>query len=249
MSKTAQPVAFSVNPALDLAALHARFARGGRVQVDDFLAPGQADLLREALLARTDWSLVLNVGAKVYDLTRDQRAGMSEGQLAQLDRLVLTAARSGFHYRYEAIRVGDKTAERGGDDLLTAFVRFMASRPALDTLAAITGFETLQFADGQATAYSHGHFLTAHDDGVAGKNRRAAYVLGLTPGWRPEWGGVLMFHGEGGEIDGGFTPQFGSLRLFSVPAVHSVSYVNPIAPEARLSVTGWLRDRDPNAVE
>jgi Rps23 Pro-64 3,4-dihydroxylase Tpa1-like proline 4-hydroxylase len=29
---------------------------------------------------------------------------------------------------------------------------------------------------------------------VAGKNRVAAYVLNLTPRWRVEWGGLLMFH-------------------------------------------------------
>ena len=51
-------------------------------------------------------------------------------------------------------------------------------------------------ADAQLTRYRQGHFLTAHDDHVEGKQRYYAYVLGLTDGWRIDWGGLLAFHGE-----------------------------------------------------
>ena len=76
---------FSVNPALDVEGLKSAFARDGRVQIREFLAPGQAEALRQSLLARDDWSLILNVGAKVYDLTRTQRAAMTADQLDKLE--------------------------------------------------------------------------------------------------------------------------------------------------------------------
>ena len=110
----------------------------------------------------------------------------------------------------------------------------------LALVRAITGSEAIGFADGQATRYVSGDFLTGHDDGVADKNRHAAYVFGLTEGWRTEWGGLLMFHGA----DGGFSgraPAFNRLDLFRVPQLHSVSYVAPSAGAARTSVTGWFR--------
>ncbi len=235
---------FSIGPELDVAALRTVFARTGRVEIGDFLAAGDAARLRAHLLGREDWTLVLNAGDAVYEIPREGVGQLSEEQRVELDRRVIAAARSGFQYRYESIRVPDDPAARSdGDTLLDAFVRFMSSRPVLDVIEQISGLDGLDFADGQATAYSAGHFLTEHDDDVAGKGRRAAYVLGLSPVWRAEWGGLLMFHRADGHIEEAFVPALGALRLFAVPARHSVSYVTPLAPEPRLSVTGWLRSR------
>jgi SM-20-related protein len=117
----------------------------------------------------------------------------------------------------------------------------MQSEPMIDLLRAITGFGGLAFTDGQATAYGTGDFLTGHDDDVAGKNRVAAYVYGLTPHWRVEYGGVLLFHGEADRTVEGLAPRFNTLDLFAVPQRHSVSMVTPSAPHRRYAVTGWLR--------
>ncbi|ATE63436.1 2OG-Fe(II) oxygenase [Rhizorhabdus dicambivorans] len=233
---------FSIARGLDVEALKAAFDRDGRVEVRGFLVPADAARLRAHLAARDDWTLVLNAGKAVYEIPRQGYAQLSAAQLADLDRHVVEAARTGFHYRYETIRVADDPAMRGRTPL-DAFVGFMSSPEVLALVAAITGADDIAFADGQATAYSAGHFLTRHDDDVAGKNRRAAYVLGLSDGWQPEWGGLLMFHGADGLVEQGYVPMFGALRLFAVPAMHSVSYVTPLAPEPRLSVTGWLRHR------
>jgi len=90
------------------------------------------------------------------------------------------------------------------------------------------------------TAYGHGDFLTGHDDDLAGSGRAAAFVLGLTPQWRLEWGGLLMFHELGQVPFWGMGPQFNTLDLFAVPKYHSVSLVSPAAPRRRYSITGWL---------
>lgn len=233
---------FELSDNIDWDALKQRFVRRGRVEIDGLLAGGQAHALRDHLLARTDWKLVMNAGDKVYELTREAHAALEASQRADLERLVVAAGRDGFQYRYEAIRAPD-----GGDvasaDPVARFVAFLSSPPVLDRLSYLVGGRA-SFADGQATSYDEGHFLTAHDDDVAGKNRRAAYVFSLAPRWRPEWGGLLMFHGDDGNIEEAFVPRMGALRLFAVPQRHSVSYVTPFAPEARLSVTGWLRAAD-----
>ena len=75
---------------------------------------------------------------------------------------------------------------------------------------------------------------------MVGSRRKAAFVFGLTPQWRPEWGGLLLFH-EPGQIEiSGLVPQFNTLDLFSVPRFHSVSQVTRAAPRRRYCVTGWL---------
>ena len=232
---------FALAPRPDLAALREAFAATGRIEIPDLLAPAQAESLRNRLVARDDWLLGLNAGERVYEIPPAGARAMTAEQWRELDTMVANAARRGFQYRYESIRVSDDPDARDPVDPLAGFVSFMSSRPVLDLIADITGIDDLEFADGQATAYRSGHFLTRHDDDVAGKRRRAAYVFGLSPDWRAEWGGLLMFHRTDGNIAEAFSPAMGALRLFAVPVTHSVSYVTPFAPEPRLSVTGWLR--------
>ncbi|MGF7150716.1 Rps23 Pro-64 3,4-dihydroxylase Tpa1-like proline 4-hydroxylase [Sphingomonas zeicaulis] len=232
---------FTVSPNLDIIALQAAFRRTGRVEIVDFIAPADAQALRAHLQARADWRLVLNAGVAVYEFPRAGVAQFTEAQRRELDSRIAVAARDGFQYRYETIRVPDASENRG-TTMLDSFVAFMGSPPVLAVVRAILGEDRVAFADGQATAYSPGDFLTRHDDDVSGKHRHAAYVLGLSPGWRAEWGGLLMFHRDDGNIDEGFVPALGALRLFAVPALHSVSYVTPSASEPRLAVTGWFRE-------
>ena len=110
----------------------------------------------------------------------------------------------------------------------------------LGLLERIIGKGPLRFRDGQATTYGPGDLLTAHDDNVAGKRRVAAFVLGLTPVWRLEWGGLLMFHGADRATAAALMPRFNTLDLFLVPQVHSVSVVVPGIDARRYAITGWL---------
>jgi Rps23 Pro-64 3,4-dihydroxylase Tpa1-like proline 4-hydroxylase len=91
--------------------------------------------------------------------------------------------------------------------------------------------------DGRATRYGPGDFLTHHDDHSG--NRHTAYVLGLSPEWRPDWGGLLMLHDPAEARSQALHPQFNTLTLFRVPCDHSVSIVAPFAPVPRYAVTGW----------
>lgn len=233
---------FALHSGIDAAALTAAYRAHGRISIEPFLAEDAAAALRDHLAAREDWLLVMNAREKVYDMPRAAAATLTPDQRATLDRKIGESALHDFQFRYEAIRVADDSGARG-DTLLERFAVFMSSPEVVGLLRGITG-APIEFADAQATAYGPGHFLTRHNDDVEGKGRHAAYVLGLTPGWRPEWGGLLLFHDGERDIDHGFAPAYNALRLFAVPAVHSVSHVWPYVPEPRLSVTGWLRSHE-----
>ncbi len=233
---------FGLHPSIKADRVREAFARDRRVEIAPFLTEAAAAALRDHLLGRDDWRLVLNAGEKVYEIDRPGQAALTPAQREELERRVAASARDGFQYRFESIRVPDDVSERGARaTLLDAFATFMSSSPALDLLRQITGVRDIAFADAQATSYGPGHFLTTHDDDVVGKNRRAAYVFGLTTDWRAEHGGLLLFHNGNGDICRGLVPRFNTLNLFAVPQLHSVSYVTPSAPRPRLSVTGWLR--------
>lgn len=178
-------------------------------------------------------------GILEYDARGWRRLGVRRRRA--LEERIFAQARDGFQYRYEGLRVPEADDLDDDADPLACFARLMDSEPMLDMLRRITGAPDIGFSDGHATAYSPGDFLTEHDDDVPGKGRVAAYVFGLTRVWRPEWGGILMFHEGDGSTVTGHVPRFNTLDLFAVPQQHSVSLVTPSAPVRRYAVTGWLR--------
>jgi Rps23 Pro-64 3,4-dihydroxylase Tpa1-like proline 4-hydroxylase len=208
------------------------------LSIRDFLTPDSAAALEQHLAERQDWLLVLNAGEKVYEMPLAAYAALDPDAKAKMDAMVADAAREGFQFRFASIRVPDADADRAqSGQVLDDFARFLSSPEMVDWFRQITAAPDIAFADAQATCYRPGDFLTRHDDGIEGKNRRAAYVFGLTRDWPAEWGGLLMFHAPSGDIDAAMTPAFNCLRLFAVPTPHSVSPVWPHAPRNRLSVT------------
>jgi Rps23 Pro-64 3,4-dihydroxylase Tpa1-like proline 4-hydroxylase len=231
-----------MNPRQDVSALAQRFREEGRVHIPEFLHADDAKALYEKLRYRTDWVQVLATTNGAVELDRPTRAQLDENQVKALNEAVYAQARSGFQYRFETARVPDSVSERAANsDIISRFAEFMSTDRVRDFLRMITGSGEIEYADAQATAYAPGDFLTGHDDDVQGKFRRAAYVFGLTPIWRLEWGGLLLFHGSDGHVDRGLAPTFNTLNLFKVPQLHSVSEVTQAAAYRRYAITGWLR--------
>ena len=73
--------------------------------------------------------------------------------------------------------------------------------------------------------------------GIFGTSR----ARGCRKAWRAEWGGLLLFKDDAGEVVEAFTPGFNVLNVFRVPQAHAVSMVTPFAGAPRLSITGWWR--------
>ena len=228
-----------INPNLGVSAIAADYHRYGRVRISDFFATGATEL-RNHLDTTDDWIQLISTDDGALEIDREERARMTTRRWAKIQSDMHKRACTNFQYSYGGIRVPEDGELDDDNTPLYTFASFVRSKPFLDLLSSITGKGDLHFTDGQATAYGTGDFLTGHDDNVAGKNRVAACVFGLTRVWRLEWGGVLVFHHadhQSGEL---IVPQFNTLDLFKVPQIHSVSLVTPAAPHRRLAVTGWL---------
>lgn len=233
--------ALRLNPGIDVAAAAETYARTGRVRVPELLRPADARRLHAFLDTHEAWRHLINTPDGLVELDRRARSRMGAKRREALEEIVRSGARTGFQYRYEGLRVPSDPDEVDRDDPLGQFARLMASEAMLSLLGRIIGQDSIAFADGHATAYGPGDFLTGHDDDVAGKHRHAACVFGLTRVWRPEWGGVLLFHETEGSLVTGHVPCFNTFDLFRVPQRHSVSIVTSAAPARRLAVTGWLQ--------
>lgn len=232
-----------LNPKLDRAVIRQVFKSQGRVHIPDVLTLPSAQALFTQLSKETPWQLSLNVGQRHLDLAHHQLMLIPPEQREALSLSMLEQSKRGFQYvfynypLYDLYQAGERAQP------LMAVHEFLNSEDFLQFARDVTGLEPIAFADSQATRYLPGHFLTEHNDDVAGKQRLAAYVFGFTPDWRADWGGILQFIDRDGHIAEGYVPKFNVLNLFRVPQKHNVSYVTPAAVEPRYSITGWLRAR------
>ncbi len=224
-----------------------RYERDGWVQIEDLLVPQVADALAEAMERATPWSLVHSgpSGEPLYvdgPALAPERRGELQARLAETGR----RAAQGFAYLYYVYPMIEAyLSGRDPGHPLHQVTEFLNSPDFMDLAHKVTGEPVIK-VDAQASHYRPGHYLTLHDDRGGGE-RRAAYTLGLTRGWRPDWGGQLLFHDPAGDVTRGFAPKFNVLTLFKTPQWHSVAPVAPYAARPRFSITGWLRDDPPYA--
>lgn len=236
---------FALSPRADLDELASCFAKDGFVSIEPFLSDSTARALAMDLSQRSDWVEVLRGERETFDMPVAAFEALEPEQRRRLEDLVWQRAATEFQFRFRSVRVPDVRRERKPhEDVVHGFAEFMCSDASLELMRRLTGIPEISFADAQATAYSAGHFLTSHDDEVAGKGRVAAYVLSLTDDWSADWGGHLVFPGQG--TISGFMPGFNCLRIFAVPRPHSVTFVPPFVTATRYSVTGWLRTGEPD---
>jgi hypothetical protein len=238
---------FSLDKSIDLQVLADDFARCGRVQIAPFLGPqDSADQLLQHVSRREDWRVTIRTAAdQPTILDRSSWEALRPPEREGMMKLAAPTDVDSFRYVFEEIViVGTEFENREPGTILGRFADFLSTAPVLDAIRRITGATDIAGADLRATCYRPGHFLTRHNDTSTGM-RRVAYVLGLTPLWRPEWGGMLLFHNERGDVELGLMPRFNVLNLFAVPQNHSVSLVSSFAPEPRYAVTGWFRARTP----
>lgn len=233
---------FSVNKNIDVDVLKAVFEKKQKIQIPNILNQSDAQILSEHLVGMPEWNLVFNTQSKHYDLSASGFAAIDLNEQIQLKKAIYASAAYKFGYMYKNYPIFDLVNQDNCSELLHAFYNFLNSDDFLNMARSITGFENIEFVDAQATCYESGHFLTSHDDQVAGKNRLAAYVLNLSPSWNPDWGGNLLFY-DNDSIDDAFVPKFNSLSLFAVGTPHAVSMLTPFSVKPRLSITGWLRYR------
>lgn len=236
-----------VNPALDVAALAAAFARDRRLQVREVLTDASAQIVHRILAAETPWGLSWQAGARGPESVRRAALVALPAAERQARAQALMAAMQGpdYAFAYSSYPLVDAYVDKwnpdGPHDMLLEYIN---DKPFMDLARAISGIPELVKADAQATLYGPNQFLAVHSDKHSGMGRRIAYVLNLcAQDWRPDWGGYLNFYNDDGDVIAGYRPRFNALNLFAVPQQHNVTFVPPFAPVARYAITGWFLDR------
>lgn len=235
---------FTLAPRRDIADLQRRFAETGRVQINTVLDEQVAYRAESHLANAVQWSVSMHHKDRQYDLTATTANAIDPAHRPALMADFYKEGAERFHFMFDNYRLSDvveqNQAPSAFDQGLYAFLNGGELRALV---AEITGETRVAYVDAQATRYRPGHLLTTHDDDIQGKDRLLAYVLNLTPVWNVDWGGLLLFLNERGDIAEGFTPTFNALNLFRVPQPHCVTMVTPAATAPRHAITGWMRAR------
>lgn len=205
----------------------------GHVVVQDILEPADAAALADRVAAIKEWDFAFTTpqgpccldAARITAQTPQQRQNM----MAQLTQ----QAQRGFSMAYQR---RDVVPGPAADEQLAEWIK---GPHLLNAIKDLTGDNSLDRVDGHLSQYTAGSYLSSHDDTYAGKERRFAFVLGLTRRWQADWGGLLHFTTNQGTVTKTLVPGFNTLTVFSVPQMHFVSQVASYAPERRLTVTGW----------
>jgi len=234
-----------MNDARLMAQLRNVLQRAGRVHLPEYFTQHAAQHFFEGC-RDAPFSVVFQGDQGAYDVSAADAGALSVDQRVELTSAIHAKATSGFQYLFDSYRISDEAeAGRLQHGPLADFFASLNAPEMIARFRAMTGDDTIAYADAQATRYRPGHFLTVHDDYQADKDRLYAYVVNLTPVWRADWGGLLMFVAEDGHVAEAFTPRWNALNLLKVPQPHAVSVVAPFARGARYSITGWLRSRRP----
>jgi SM-20-related protein len=226
-----------LNPSLDVNEAAIKFSVNGRVHIPNVLEQSSALKLHSTLEEDTRWELTLNNGRSDFkdipNLTVEQRSDIAVR--------VWERAKTHFQYLFDTHRLS-KNGEPYSDPshIFSKVVLFLNSPQFLSFVRNITGIDEIVRTDAQATRYRPGDFLTRHDDLYGPHDKRlAAYVINLTPVWRPDWGGILNFYNSRGHVAEGYVPVFNALNIFRIPAAHSVTQVSTFG-SIRYSITGWF---------
>ncbi len=125
---------------------------------------------------------------------------------------------------------------------IECYIKYLFKTPAIiQQINEITNMNITKAHDVFISKYSYGNFLSVHSDK---NNGRVAFILNLSKGWKPEYGGLLHILDNNREnVIRTIVPHFNTLTLFYIPPEigipHFVSHVN-IKNKNRFAVTGWF---------
>ncbi|MFN0024442.1 MAG: 2OG-Fe(II) oxygenase [Parvularculaceae bacterium] len=240
----ASPLILRLNPALDIPLYADVYARKGIVQIPGIFEPPVAEALQRVLAGEIPWRLLLtDANDKPVHFSAAEAQAMGRDKIDALIRDAILRARQNRGYLYNAYPMIEGYL-RGWDPghPVHQVTEFINSPEFLGLGRRITGVDGITKADAHATAYHPGHYLTRHVDYGEDHERRAAYVLGFSQGWQPDWGGLLLFLNDRQDVSEGYLPRFNVLTMFDIKFLHTVTQVSSFAGGVRRSITGWFRD-------
>jgi len=212
----------------------------GRCRIDHFLSEAVSQELYKALDDHTEFDVAYACSPEPKLVSAEAWRNMDGPGRQRLHSQLRSQAAEGRGFLYCTYiarrQVGASSRQAA---LLDTVFDFWGGEALRRIIFDVTGIEVTG-AECQFTRFTPGQYLTRHRDTLVGNRRKIAFVLGMSRDWHPDWGGLLHFYRESGEIEEVWIPRFNTLQIFDITHIHGVSAVAPCAPRGRYSLTGWF---------
>jgi hypothetical protein len=127
-----------------------------------------------------------------------------------------------------------------GEQPVPKFVSdFFTDPDFLFFVRSVCGNSGIRVIDAKAIRQSSAK-LTPAESYAFPKTAVAGFEISLTKAWRADWGGVMVFLDETGNVTEGYAPAFNSLNLFAPSQPFLITQVATYAGGQRLSIVGSL---------
>jgi hypothetical protein len=220
---------------LNVEALRGRLRAGGVVEIRDFLTPDWARALHHFLdqeMSTSRWTVAVRAGGEPEYFPDVPE---NKGRIGEAYRRALSTLRGG-EFSYCFRRTWD-------DHGVSCSCMECRLREGLKSAEVLQFMHDLGFSDAKprevfASCYMPGSFLSPHHDQG---NGQLGFVLNLSRGWNPQYGGLLMFLNDDWKtVRRVCSPRFNTMCLFELPNGRSVPHlVSHVVAGKRLAVTGW----------
>ncbi len=227
------------NPNLDFGKIELLYSAEQRIQLQNIWPVATANSISSCLSQTTKYVHAYTDKGQNAEISEAEIVAMSteEQQKFYMDLYQDAYQGIGFLYGRHVINLLNSETPQ----ILKDVFQYLNSDSVLEKIRTISGCADISSASAQATQYTPGNFLTRHNDIHETEGRRVAYVLGFTPKWHPDWGGLLQFYQQDGAPKDAWAPNYNSMSLFDVSHIHAVTFIAPFAVTPRLSITGWFR--------
>jgi hypothetical protein len=127
-----------------------------------------------------------------------------------------------------------------GEQPVPKFVAdFFTDPDFLFFIRSITASPNARVADAKSLRQSAGK--TASGDSYEfPKTALASFEISLSKTWRTDWGGVMVFFDDEGNVSEGYAPAFNSLNLFVPAKPFLITQLATYAGSQRLSIVGSI---------
>ena len=228
-----------LNPDLKASSYAEAFARDGYVRIEGLFELDVAEQIYLLLERMTPWVITLADGKGGQQiLSREQLSTLADAEIQAI--LSEAAERAGSAFSF--VRLGyhlSGALNRGEDVPQSVLADFLNSGGFQAFVAEVTGETSLPATRSEATCHRPGDFFGAIRHGRTPQTK-IGFELGLTRGYRPDFGGQFLIHDAKGDIEKGFVPGYNDLILFKPDKIRSIASVAPYANAPRFAISGWL---------
>ena len=195
-----------IQPNLSLEAATQDFAAKGRCRIEGFLDSEIAEQLYKVLSEKTEYDVAYACSPTPRLVSAKSWRAMDATGRRALQQQLTERASEGQGYVYcTFLRKGREAAATREPEFLEDVFSFWRGDSVRQLVHTVTGLRSTD-AESQFTRYTAGQYLTRHRDALDGNKRQLAFVLSLSKQWHPDWGGLLHFYEEDGEVQEVWTP-------------------------------------------